>query len=203
VKLEDHVNVPIFPSGLSPTSYDEYLDDYISRIAMDRFPQSKPLWEIHIFKYPTGNAAGNIIFKLHHALGDGYSLMGALLSCLQRADNPSLPLTFPSHQRSAAESHNIRSVCGTVTQISSLIYNTISDFGWSILKSSFVEDDQTPIRSADEAVEFRPITISTMRFSLDHIKSIKAKLGVVRPTKFCINYILQFHIYYNNMLVGK
>ncbi|KAK7826626.1 o-acyltransferase wsd1 [Quercus suber] len=103
VKLEEHVHFPIFPTGLLPTSYDEYLEDYISNFAMEHFSQNKPLWEIHIVKYPTSNAAGTIIFKLHHALGDGYSLMGALFSCLQRADNPFLPLTFPSHQHSELE----------------------------------------------------------------------------------------------------
>ena len=110
VKLEDHVKIPIFPIGLLPESYDEYLDNYISKIAMNEFPHNKPLWEIHIVKYPTSNAASAIIFKLHHALGDGYSLMGALLSCLQRTDDPSLPLTFPSRQRSESKSDRFR-VC--------------------------------------------------------------------------------------------
>ncbi|XP_031255338.1 O-acyltransferase WSD1-like [Pistacia vera] len=91
VTLEDHVNVPIFPSGLSPESYDNYLDEYISKIGMEEFAKSRPLWEIHIFKYPTTTAPGVLIFKLHHSLGDGFSLMRALLSCLQRADDPSLP----------------------------------------------------------------------------------------------------------------
>uniref|UniRef100_A0A2N9FDD5 Uncharacterized protein n=1 Tax=Fagus sylvatica TaxID=28930 RepID=A0A2N9FDD5_FAGSY len=146
IKLEDHIDIPIFPTGLSPTSYDKYLDDYISNMAMDRFPQHKPLWEVHIVKYPTSNAAGNVIFKLHHALGDGYSLMGSLLSCLQRADNPSLPLTFPSHQSSKP-------------------------------KNGREKDDRTPIRSGNEGLEYRPIVISTMIFSLDRIKHIKTKLG--------------------------
>ncbi|KAL4620428.1 hypothetical protein ACB092_06G153100 [Castanea dentata] len=175
VKLEDHINVPIFPIGLSPDSYDEYFDDYISKIAMNNFPQNKPPWEVHIVKYPTSNAAGTIIFKLHHALGDGYSLMGALLSSMQRADNPSLPLTFPFSQRS--ESKSDRS-SRRVSQLVSLIFNTIHDFGWSMLKSNLIEDDRTPIRSGEKGVEFRPITISTMTFSLDHIKFIKDKLGV-------------------------
>ena len=35
MKLEEHVNVPIFPTDLSPTSYDEYLEEYISKIAME------------------------------------------------------------------------------------------------------------------------------------------------------------------------
>ncbi|XP_050248315.1 wax ester synthase/diacylglycerol acyltransferase 4-like [Quercus robur] len=172
VKLEDHINVPIFPIGLSP---DEYFDDYISKIAMNHFPQNKPLWEIHIVKYPTSNAAGTIIFKLHHALGDGYSLMGALLSSMQRADNPSLPLTFPFCQRLELKSDRLSR---GVFQLVSLIFNTIHDFGWSMLKSNLIEDDRTPIRSGEKGVEFRPITISTMTFSLDHIKFIKDKLGV-------------------------
>ncbi|KAK7845078.1 wax ester synthase/diacylglycerol acyltransferase 4 [Quercus suber] len=175
VKLEDHINVPIFPIGLSPDSYDKYYDDYISEIAMNQFPQNKPLWEIHIVKYPTSNAAGTIIFNLHHALGDGYSLMGALLSSLQRADNPSLPLTFPFSERSESKSDRLSR---GVSQLFSLIFNTIYDFGWSVLKSNFIEDDRTPIRSGEKGVEFRPITISTMTFSLDHIKFIKDKLGV-------------------------
>ncbi|XP_034905888.1 wax ester synthase/diacylglycerol acyltransferase 4-like [Populus alba] len=98
VKLKDHVYIPIFPEEMSPQFYDDYFEDYLSKLSTLQLPQSQPLWEIHLIKYPTSNAAGTVIFKIHHAIGDGYSLMGALLSCLQRADNPSLPLTFPSVQ---------------------------------------------------------------------------------------------------------
>ncbi|GLU06413.1 hypothetical protein SLE2022_234520 [Rubroshorea leprosula] len=94
VKLKDHVKIPVYPAGLSLQSYDNYLTDYLSILAMEQLPQNRPLWEIHIIKYPTRHAAGNLVFELHHALGDGFSLMGAVLSCLQRADDPSRPLTF-------------------------------------------------------------------------------------------------------------
>lgn len=179
VKLEDHVNVPIFPDGLSPESYDDYFDDYLTKIAMKEFPQSRPLWEIHIIKYPTSNAAGTVVFKLHHALGDGFSLMGALLSCLQRADNPNLPITFPSFKVSSNLDSG-RSIIRAVPRALSAAFNTVSDFGWSLLKSTVVEDDRTPIRSGDPGVEFRPLSITTISFSLDNIQKIKAKLGVVR-----------------------
>jgi len=111
---------------------------YISRIALKQFPQSQPLWEIHLVKYPTSKAAGNIIFKLHHALGDGFSLMGALLSCLQRADNPSLSLTFPSLPFPSNPDCSFSKLNITVPKCISSIFNTISDFGWSLLKRSFV-----------------------------------------------------------------
>ncbi|KAL1819769.1 hypothetical protein ACET3Z_014638 [Daucus carota] len=102
VNVNDHYFVPEFPEGLSPKEYEECLYEYISKIAMEELPASLPLWQIHKFKYPTSSGVqGSVIFKLHHSLGDGYSLMGALLSCLQRADNPSLPLTFPSRQSSS------------------------------------------------------------------------------------------------------
>ncbi|XVE49943.1 hypothetical protein DITRI_Ditri01bG0122600 [Diplodiscus trichospermus] len=179
VKVEDHVNIPVFPPGLSPESYDNYLSDYLSKIAMERLPQSRPLWNIHIIKYPTSNAAGNLIFKLHHALGDGYSLMGALLSCLQRSENPSVPLTFPA--LSFAPNHESRksnSIFRNMTNVLYSAFNTVSDFGWSVLKSSYLEDDRSLIRSGDPGVEFKPVVVSTMTFSLDHIKQMKTKLGV-------------------------
>ena len=179
VKLQDHVNVPVFPDGLSPESYDDYFDDYLTKIAMKEFPQSRPLWEIHIIKYPTSNAAGTVVFKLHHALGDGFSLMGALLSCLQRADNPNLPITFPSFKVSSNLDSG-RSIIRAVPRALSAAFNTVSDFGWGLLKSTAVEDNRTPIRSGDPGVEFRPLSITTISFSLDNIQKIKAKLGVVR-----------------------
>ncbi|KVI04342.1 O-acyltransferase, WSD1, C-terminal [Cynara cardunculus var. scolymus] len=179
VKGEDHIVVPRFPEGLSPESYDQYFNDYLSKIAMDSLPQTRPLWEIHIVKYPTSNASGSLVFKLHHALGDGFSLMGALLSCLQRADNPSLPLTFPSFQKAPKPDNEIKSLISIVPHAFSSALNTVLDFGWSILKSSFLEDSRTPIRSGEEGVEFRPINIMTMTFSLDKIKQIKSILQTI------------------------
>ncbi|KAL5095937.1 hypothetical protein RYX36_000264 [Vicia faba] len=103
--------------------------------------------------------------------------MGALLSCLQRADNPSLPLSFPSLKPSKSKASNT-SFWRKISWTMSSVFNTASDFGWSVLKSSFIEDDKTPIRSGGEGADFQPICISRIEFSTDHIKDIKSKLGV-------------------------
>lgn len=169
-----------------------YFDEYLSEIARQSFPQSRPLWEIHIVKYQTSKAAGNIIFKLHHALGDGYSLMGALLSCLQRADDPSLPLTFPSRKRSQVVITNDNTTTSSVfkflPKIFSYLFNTVTDFSWSMLKSTILEDDRTPIRTGTDPIGFEADTITTISFSLDQIKFIKSKLGVV--SKVITTYVL-------------
>ncbi|ESR60096.1 hypothetical protein CICLE_v10015143mg [Citrus x clementina] len=175
VKLKNHVYVPNFPVGMSQQFYDKCLQDYLSKLSAEQMPQSQPLWEVHIVKYPTSNAASSVIFKLHHALGDGFSLMGALLSCLQRADDPSRPLTFPSVRM--RPDINGSSIFKNVPKFFNTVFNTASDFCWSMIKSSLIEDDKTPIRSGSAAAGWLPITITTMTFPLHQIKQIKDNLG--------------------------
>ncbi|KAF9663129.1 hypothetical protein SADUNF_Sadunf17G0006300 [Salix dunnii] len=178
VRLSDHVNFPVFTTGMSAQFYDECFDEYLSKMAMEQFPQSQPLWEVHVINYPTSHASSNIIFKLHHSLGDGFSLMGALFSFLKRADNPSLPLTFPSVQLHTSKYDRNFSMFRKVPTFFSSVYNSASDFCSSIRRSCLEKEDETPIRSGHSGVESLPVAITTITFSLDHIKQIKAKLGV-------------------------
>ncbi|KAI5428642.1 wax ester synthase/diacylglycerol acyltransferase 4 [Lathyrus oleraceus] len=178
VKLEEHIIEPKFiGAGISDDSYDNHFAEYISKILMENISPTKPLWQVHVIKYPTRNAAGTLVFKFHHAIGDGYSLMGVILSSLQRADDTSLPLSFPS-LKSSSKPKNISRFMKRMSRLLSTPFSFVSEFGWSLLKSTLVEDDETPIRSGVEAVEFRPVKLSNVAFSMDHIKEIKSNLGV-------------------------
>ncbi|XP_073127396.1 wax ester synthase/diacylglycerol acyltransferase 4-like [Henckelia pumila] len=179
VHLKEHVHVPTSGDN-SVVFYDEFLTNYLSKLATEEFPPSRPLWEIHIIKYPTTNAAGSIIFKLHHSLGDGYSLMGALLSCLQRVDNPVMPLTFPSQKSNAKDRDTTRGYgfLRRLPKVFSGLSYTLHDFGWNIFKSNLIQDDKSPVRSGVEGVEFRPIVTCTSTFSIDSLRQIKSKLNV-------------------------
>ncbi|KAH7669201.1 CoA-dependent acyltransferases protein [Dioscorea alata] len=171
VKLDEHIKVPVFPQGLE--QYDECLQDYISSILMEPLPFNKPLWDISIIKYPTSNAAETLVFRLHHALGDGYSLMAALFACLKRIDDPSLPLTFPSSKPRRGGN----SFLGFAHELYFACVNTIRDFGWSLMKSTVMEDSVSAIRSGLPFVESRPINLSYIELSLDDIKRIKDKVN--------------------------
>ncbi|KAL5992698.1 hypothetical protein ACLOJK_013617 [Asimina triloba] len=183
VRLEDHMKVPFFPPGLSPKEYDVHLQDYLSNIALEKLPDERPLWEVHVIKYPTSDALGTAVFKLHHALGDGFSLMGALFSCLKRADDPSLPLTFASSSSSssatkaAATKKKKKSCIRLCNKIVAGCWYTVSDFVSSVLHSTSLEDDRTAVRSGVPRVEFEPVSISTVAFSLSRISEIKLKVG--------------------------
>ncbi|KAJ0966873.1 hypothetical protein J5N97_023790 [Dioscorea zingiberensis] len=178
VKLEEHVKVPVFPQGLE--KYDECLQEYITKISMEPLPFSRPLWDVSIIKYPTSTAAGNFLIRLHHALGDGYSLMAALFACLKRADDPSLPLTLPSSSEDKKAENRQRKRCSLFhdfLRFSSACVNTVADFGWSLMKSTVIEDSVSPIRSGVPFVESRPTTLSYVTFSLRGIKRIKEKVN--------------------------
>lgn len=172
VKLEDHIIRPKFPDGLE--YYDDYVQEYLTKTATERLPQDQPLWNIHIVNYPIRNAASILVFKLHHSLGDGFSLMAALFNCVQRVDNPSLPLTFPCNDNSQARK---RHVWRSIFNGFSTCINTVCDFSQSLLMSSIRKDGITPIRSGEAGVESRPVTLSTVTFSLNEIKQIKNKLN--------------------------
>ncbi|XP_047317629.1 wax ester synthase/diacylglycerol acyltransferase 4-like [Impatiens glandulifera] len=178
VNLNDHVTVPVFRAGESPEFYEEQFNKYLSKIALQELPLGRPLWELHIIKYPTTTVAGNVVFKLHHALGDGFSLMGALLSCLKRTDNPNLPLNFPSFRGEVKPGYQKQGIFQELGKGFSFLYNSIFDFGFGLVKSGVVDDGRTPVRSGESGVEFLPIDICTITFELDQLKQIKASLQV-------------------------
>ncbi|KAI3956725.1 hypothetical protein MKW92_048376 [Papaver armeniacum] len=177
VQVEDHVIIPDFPSGLSQETYTQHFNTYLSKISQDVLPEKQPLWDIHIFNYPTReNVQGSLIFRMHHALGDGFSIMGAIFSCLKRADNPSLPLTFPA--AGPSKSSTVKNTA--LKKMGSLVsgfWNSAAGFAWSVLQSTVLEDDQTVIRSCTPGLEFMPADITTISFSLDQIRQVKSKVG--------------------------
>ncbi|KAK9150146.1 hypothetical protein Syun_008455 [Stephania yunnanensis] len=193
VQLEEHVYIPVFPGGLSPEAYDVHFQEYLTKLAMERLPLNRPMWELHIIKYPTSNSAGTVIFKLHHALGDGYSLVGALLSCLKSFNDPSKPLSFPEY-RQAPKASRRWSFCEKVPRFFSMLQNSVSDLVSVLLRTSVLIDDVTPIRTAEPGLEHRPIAISTISFSIDQIKHIKLKLNAT------INDVITGIVFYGSRL---
>ncbi|KAF6162705.1 hypothetical protein GIB67_022364 [Kingdonia uniflora] len=170
--VEDHVVVPTFPPGLSTEEYDSCLEEHISNVSMEVLPANRPPWEVHLITYPTSKAAGTLVFKLNHAIGDGYSFMGALFSIFKRADNPALPLRFPT----ASSRFNELSSYSKMSSYLTRCINTFSDFTRGILGTYF-EDGKTVLRSKRPKVELLPVSISSVTFTIDHIREIRSAAG--------------------------
>ncbi|KAF5179250.1 O-acyltransferase wsd1, partial [Thalictrum thalictroides] len=173
VKVEDHIVVPIFPEGLSIMDYDENLREYVSKIAGEPLSTNQPLWEIHVVKYPNLNGEGSVVFKISHAIGDGYSLISTVYAAFSRVDDPSLPLALP----------NISLRVNGIQKISCWRFlrkcmNTISDSTLTLLKGfSVLEDSKSAVRSGKPGVQFEPIAISNISISMESLKRVKSKVG--------------------------
>ncbi|PIA41204.1 hypothetical protein AQUCO_02300184v1 [Aquilegia coerulea] len=171
VKVEDHIIVPTFEEGLSKMDNDENLREYLSKIAGERLSSNRPLWEIHVVKYPTFNG-GSVVYKISHAIGDGYSLISTVYAIFRKADDPSLRLTLPNISLRPNALRN-RSLLSFFSKCK----NTISNATLSLLKGSVLEDSKSAIRSGKLGVEFDPIAISSMSIPMESLKQIKSKVG--------------------------
>ncbi|KAH9307827.1 hypothetical protein KI387_035738, partial [Taxus chinensis] len=113
VNVDDHVFVPQFPPHL--TSYDEYVEEYVSNMLLRKLSPSRPLWEFHFLNYKTTNGEAIMIVNVHHMLGDGASLVALARAYSTRpSHNPTLSQTLISstshHTELPAQVHKIRSL---------------------------------------------------------------------------------------------
>ncbi|KAI3933895.1 hypothetical protein MKX01_028221 [Papaver californicum] len=182
-RVEDHLIVPTFPLGLARESYDEYLREYLSKIGCEKFSGDKPLWELHLVKYPSLNGACTLIFKASHAIGDGYSLVSLFFKSCQRADHPSLPLNFPQFSLKK-QGNSRRTVTGMGKKMLGFMgkcVNTTYDLVESTLRVTCLEDRPSAIRSVASTNMkidlFRPFNIYSVTLSLERVKQVKTKLG--------------------------
>ncbi|KNA03302.1 hypothetical protein SOVF_210530 [Spinacia oleracea] len=183
VNVKDHIiKAPILPENLSPESY---LDEYMSKLATLQMQLNKPLWEVHIFNYPTNNSASTLFVKFHHAIADGVSLMGVVFACFRRVDDPTLPLAFPTKTATSRTIikqnvfHNfVVKTLRTVPRFLSSILCSVYDFGQT-LSVVFFEDERTPIRSGNTNMRLPgSARICSITLPLIDIKRIKSLLRV-------------------------
>lgn len=182
VNIDDHTFIPEFPPG--EESYDGWVDDYVSKLALTPFDPSRPLWEFHVLNYKTSKAGATMVIKLHHALGDGISFMSTLFALVSRVDNPDLPLTFPTVKpKSTVRSTTISKKCFVASFLKRIwylmlvVWYTLVDAISSSLRTmGWLDDSQLPIRGLP-GVEHMPMAHSSATFQLEDIKQIKNAVG--------------------------
>ena len=63
------------------------LERFVADLASEPLDYAHPLWQIHIIEKFEGGAA--VVFRIHHAVADGISLVGVTLSLVDGADHAS------------------------------------------------------------------------------------------------------------------
>ncbi|PSS24223.1 O-acyltransferase [Actinidia chinensis var. chinensis] len=172
VNLDDHIIVPeIDPNTPSP---DQFLENYAYNLSKTTIAATKPLWELHLLHLKTSDAEAVGIFRIHHSLGDGTSLMSLLLACTRKLSDPDAPPTVPVKRIGASSGRGGRWWWwfGWVWVVLGLVWNTVMDVVRFVATAVFLKDTATPIKGPPGA-EFTPRRFVYRTVSLDDMKLIK------------------------------
>ncbi|KAK7253201.1 hypothetical protein RIF29_37727 [Crotalaria pallida] len=150
-------------------SVNQYLADL--SIQSNGLSMEKPLWEIHLLM-----AHRCLIFRIHHSLGDGISLMSMLLASCRKLNNPDQPPTL-HHPTTTSSSSRRRTLNNPNIMI--WIWNVAVTIWFGIvfaiefvLRGLWMRDSNTGI-TGGAGVELWPRKIATASFSIQHMKSVK------------------------------
>lgn len=176
VDLDKHFVFPAF-ADRPELDDDEFLNRYLAELAVSApLDEAKPLWEVHVI------ASRRVcVIRLHHALGDGISLMSLFLACCNRAGDPgklpalprpALPRPAPVPARGVGE----RLLAAAAAVWWNVVY--IVEF---VMRSLWVKDEKTGI-SGGAGVELWPRKAATASFKLDDMKVVKNAVNGVRDS---------------------
>ncbi|KAK4851189.1 hypothetical protein QYF36_013075 [Acer negundo] len=140
---------------------------------------SKPLWELHLLNVKSSEAVATEVFRIHHSLGDGASLISLLLACTRKTLDPDALPSVPEHKGkdSNGGGRGFWWFFMAIWWAIRLIWNTIMDLLVFVAKLLFLKDTKNPLNGESAGVdhEHDPKRIVHRNVSLDDIKSFLKK----------------------------
>lgn len=187
VEVDKHIVVPDL-SNLTIPSPDQFLEDYISDLSTTSLDQTKPLWEFHLLNLRTSESESVAIFRCHHSLGDGVSLISLLMACSRKSSDPTSLPTIPNKKNPTDLNHEnhhrwcFGDVLGLFVRFVvfvRMVWNTIVDLFWfTATSSSWLKDTVTPI-SGKEGVQFNKKRFVHTTLLMEDVKRVKCAANAV------------------------
>ncbi|CAJ1972223.1 unnamed protein product [Sphenostylis stenocarpa] len=196
VDLDKHVIVPEIDSNSNVEQADRFVEDYISHFIKTPLDMSKPLWELHILNIKTSDAEAVAIFRIHHSLGDGASLISLLLAATRKTSDPLALPTVPTHNKHSSRHRSTPfSWLFAIWWGLLLICHTLLDVLLFILTIFFIRDTPTPLK-APPGVESNNKRFVHRTVSMDDIKLVKNEMKTVSSLLYCYSQTI------NDVLLG-
>ncbi|THG15014.1 hypothetical protein TEA_013920 [Camellia sinensis var. sinensis] len=123
-----------------------------------------PLWDLHILDIKTSDSEGVIVYRVHHSIGDGTSLMALLLACSRKVSDPEALPSIPVMKTSSLIKNS------GFWSVLQLVWNTIIGVLLFVATSLFLKDTETRIK-ASKRVEKNGRRIIVRNVNLDDVKS--------------------------------
>ncbi|KAH9603614.1 hypothetical protein KSS87_015990 [Heliosperma pusillum] len=185
VNVDDHVIIPDL--GSNTDSPDQFLEDYVSNITKTPMDLSKPLWEIHLLNIKTKDANSIAVFRIHHSIGDGISLVSLVLACTRQSANPDALPTLPINNNNKktrkrkitrqSNSLGILSCFLGMLFIFKWLWYTMIDLVMFMATLLWLKDTKTPVKGGS-GIGSTPKRFVYTIVSLDDIKLVKKALDV-------------------------
>ncbi|XP_076905070.1 wax ester synthase/diacylglycerol acyltransferase 11-like [Bidens hawaiensis] len=168
-EVDDHVIIPeLNPNMESP---EKFIEDYISNLSKSHIENTKPLWDLHILDIKTLETEGTCVFRFHHSLGDGMSLMNLLLACTRKVSDPKALPTLPRNNKSG-----VAKVASLWSRLR-VLWNSFVALLTFVLTAMYLQDTKTPMKGS-KGVEHRARRFVVRSVSLDDIKFVKRAMNV-------------------------
>ncbi|KAK6918217.1 O-acyltransferase WSD1, C-terminal [Dillenia turbinata] len=171
VDLDKHIIIPdVDPNMDQP---DKFVEDYVRNLSTTKIDMSKPLWDLHLLHVRTSQAESVAVFRTHHSLGDGTSLMSLLLACTRKISDPDQLPTIPGRKKKATESSKgvLKYLFGILFAIR-MMWNTVIDVLMFLATALFLKDTNTPLKGGPDAAH-TPRRFVHRTVSLDDMKFVK------------------------------
>lgn len=186
IDLDSHFIVLDRPVSTDNDDDESAVNHYLADMSTSSgLSYDKPLWEIHLLL-----AHKCVIFRAHHALGDGVSMMSMLLACCRREDDANaLPRMGSLGSQRNSEGGNRRGWWDWVKVLLwflKMVWFTLVFVVEFTLRGLWLRDRETAI-SGGEGVELWPRMLATASFWLEDMKVVKKAVpGAVSVEGFLI-----------------
>ncbi|CAL4922725.1 unnamed protein product [Urochloa decumbens] len=190
VNLEDHIIVPDLDPAAVSADPDRALEDYVASLStLPAMDQSRPLWELHVLDFPTSEAASAVVFRIHHALGDGASLVSLLLTCTRggATADPKAPSAPDARRRTRpvygaraprpAWSAGAVALAAWAVSCALLAWHTVVDVARFVAMALGLVCDTPTVFTGVKGVEFRRKRFVMRSLSLGDVKLVKNAIG--------------------------
>ncbi|KAK8591824.1 hypothetical protein V6N13_031850 [Hibiscus sabdariffa] len=171
VDIDNHVIVPMVDQDqyhMDMASSDKFVQDYVANLTKTQISMSIPMWDCHVLNLQTSDAESTLVFRVHHSLGDGTSLMSLLISC-----SDELP-SFPEMKKPRSAGTGRFSIwLGRCWNLLFLTWNTVVDICMCVARAYLLKDTETPLKAPSSSVAFTSKRIVCRTLCFDDVKSVK------------------------------
>lgn len=177
VDIDRHIILHPDPVAEELADDEEAVNEFVADLSVSTpMDLDKPPWEIHLLM-----AHRCAVFRFHHALGDGVSLMLALLTGCRRVQEPDqMPQINAYVAAKNSDDYDMGSVGGNVGKrawgLMVVLWNTVMNLMDLVLRSLWKTDERTVV-SGGIGVELWPRKLVTAKFRLDDMKTVKTSVG--------------------------